>query len=469
MMAAHLEDDQKGSIPVHLLVMCMALVALYGGWVLWRACLPLEIDRNEAWNAWHALDAFKPNALYPMRQDLVINNYPPLSFLITNMLTAIRGDAIQIGRTLSLVATLSLAISIGGIVRIMGCSSRAALMGAAWFLATMLTCFSDYVGMNDPNLLGLAMSAAGFHWFLCRYQQDKGLAYGALVLMVCALFVKHTLIVLPLAAIIWLFLERKDLAIQAVVLCGAMGIAGLGLCHHYYGDRFFSQLTLPRETSIWQALKFLRKLPPLLPALIIWIGWARHQRTASARLTWIMVPLALTLNWLQRYGRGVDDNAQFEFVFALSIGLALALDDLCRAAAGSQALRHGNVRRLYIGLIGTLLILSNHIEPYLWLFSSSYRQDVARQSEIAHQEIARIGKMSGPISCSIMTICFEAKKSFVYDSFGMSMRVATGQWSEIELARRQQQQGIRFEQIDPRAEWTDRTLSSAVMHGFAGP
>ena len=42
--------------------------------------LHVPLDPNEGWNAYHALAAMSGQALYP--HDLMVNNYPPLSFYV---------------------------------------------------------------------------------------------------------------------------------------------------------------------------------------------------------------------------------------------------------------------------------------------------------------------------------------------------------------------------------------------------
>jgi hypothetical protein len=54
------------------------LAAIYTLWPIIRAGLPLQIDPNEAWNAWHADRLRQGEPLYPDPAGLIVNNYPPL-------------------------------------------------------------------------------------------------------------------------------------------------------------------------------------------------------------------------------------------------------------------------------------------------------------------------------------------------------------------------------------------------------
>ena len=97
---------------IWLLAAFAALVALFSAWVGWRIGFPLEIDGNEAWNAWHAADAFLPDKLYPASDSLINNNYPPLSFIVLRLIAPLFADAIVAGRVLSLLSVFA----IGGAV-----------------------------------------------------------------------------------------------------------------------------------------------------------------------------------------------------------------------------------------------------------------------------------------------------------------------------------------------------------------
>ena len=96
------------------------LAALYFAWPIRRAALPLEIDVNEPWNAYHADAARTGQTLYPDPDGLVANNYPPLSFYLVGAIAAVTGDAVYVGRALSLLATAAIAAAVGCGVRQFG-------------------------------------------------------------------------------------------------------------------------------------------------------------------------------------------------------------------------------------------------------------------------------------------------------------------------------------------------------------
>src|SRR5438105_10224593 len=107
------------------------LTVVYLAWPLWLAFLPLEVDSNEAWAA-HFADAFlSVRALYPDPDDLIGNNYPPLSYYLVSAISAIFGlDALFIGRLLALLATVSTGLAVRAVILQLGGTQIGGAVGA---------------------------------------------------------------------------------------------------------------------------------------------------------------------------------------------------------------------------------------------------------------------------------------------------------------------------------------------------
>ncbi len=73
--------------------------------------VPAPLDPNEGWNAAHALRLLAGGPLYPPRESLMVNNYPPLSFYLVAALTTVAGDAVVAGR---IIASAAFACVCGG-------------------------------------------------------------------------------------------------------------------------------------------------------------------------------------------------------------------------------------------------------------------------------------------------------------------------------------------------------------------
>ncbi len=486
------------------------LAALYFAWPIWRATLPLEIDVDEPWNAYHADAVRAGKPLYPDPDGLVANNYPPLSFYLIGGLSALFGDAVYVGRALSLLATASIALAIGCSVRQFGGSRLSAGLAGLWFLATLSRFVDRYVGMNDPHLLALAIMVWAMVWFVRCRQKNRGVE-GAILLMVLAGFFKHTLFAIPIATLVWLALGDRRLALRAAIVGAGAAAVGLALCWMAYGGVFFRQLMMPRQYSLTQALASLGRLQWIAPALIVFAVWLWHRRRGGdcpnfrpskngavplnnkrvpllrrssaglapsswhclfqavahrgekcgssngtaddgLRFTVIFVVTAFVLHFFQKMGAGVDDNAQFELAVAAAIGLGLAFD---RLGAIPSVRRWGIDRSRFVVvliLIGRLLA-SDCTSPYLLVVSPEFRAGLERRAAAMDSKAAEIAAIPGPVVCPVMTVSRRAGKPFVFDAFAVDQRVKTGHLSPDELKLRLQAQGIRFESVvsDPQS------------------
>ena len=111
------------------------------------------------------------------------------------------GDNILAGRIISTLAFLSLTGAIWLAARRMGCGIRAASF-AALPLSAYLLALTDYVGMNDPQLLGHALSTVAMIFLLGEPRSERAIFWAARLLSL-AFFTKHNLIALPLALVLW--------------------------------------------------------------------------------------------------------------------------------------------------------------------------------------------------------------------------------------------------------------------------
>ena len=106
-------------------------------WPVYRGFLNIEIENNEGWNAYFADAAMGRMPLYPSADQLITNNYPPLSFYIVGLVGRVVGDPVLAGRLVSLVAVVAIATAIALSVRRLGGSGVAGKISAAFFVATM--------------------------------------------------------------------------------------------------------------------------------------------------------------------------------------------------------------------------------------------------------------------------------------------------------------------------------------------
>jgi hypothetical protein len=442
----------KRSMVAAALVPLVILALLYMAWPAWRAFFPLERAYNEAWNAWLADAALGQGPLYPGVSEFIVNNYPPLSFYLIGLLSKLGVDAVYVGRMLSLLATAGCGVAVALCIRRLGGARVAAALGGLWYVAVMARFHDVYVGMDDPNLLALSLMGLALAWFLSRLEQGRGVG-PAVIAMVVAGFFKHTLLAIPLAALLWLALIDRRLALRAALIGAAASAIGLALCWLAYGGDFFRQMLLPREIIPLMAYLALDRLYWIFPALLIVALWAVcDRRSPAARLVAIFVAVSFVGLMLQKMGVGVDDNAQFELVFAVAMGLGLAFD---RILALPLAARLGpDHARLAVILVLVLqLVLALRAEPFLMMATAAGRAEVAEKLKIRDQEVARIAAMPGLVACTFMTVCRAAGKPYKWDQFWMEQRAATTGRTYAELEAQARAQGLRFEEIDSRVAW----------------
>jgi hypothetical protein len=422
--------------PLAIAILTFGLLCLfYSAWPVWRAFFPLEIDRNEPWNAYWA-DAAMGGTLYPdpdFSRVMIANNYPPLSFYTIGFL----------GQYLCVV--------IGLCIRTLQGSMMAAVLGGLWFLGSAVRWTDWYVGMNDPNLLGLAIMALALLWFL-RRDPVRG-AEPPILLAVVAGFFKHSLIATPAAMLILLARHHMRLALRAALFGIAAAAIGLALCTLVYGTNFIEQVFFyPREISLMRMIGSLERIVWLLPTVGIWWIWSWHERRSEpAQVSAILMVCAFASYLLQKNGEATDANMMFELMMASAIGIGVAFD---RISAVPFAARIGAQRAQFgiVAIMTATLLAAPGLEPYWLVASPDYRAQFARNAEVARSEALRVSAISGKVACirSLM-VCRSAGKEFVFDQVAVGQRIGTGRMTSLDMWGLFEANGIRYEVIDQRA------------------
>lgn len=427
-------------------VLCVgtfAVLALYFLiWPIWRAQFPIEIWFTESWNAFHQDAAVAGLPLYPGADQLVVNNYPPLSFFVIGELGRLFGDSLYVGRVLSIVGLLALAVEIALAVRILAGSLSAGAVGGLWFVALMAHNAAFYVGANDPQIAGEAIMGAGLVWFLACDRARRS-QIPPLLLMVVAGFWKHNIPAMPAAAILWLLIRDWRSAILPTMLSIAAVIAGLAICATVFGPQFFANLLTARAYSLAHLLSQVGHLQWLALAAILWGAWAWFDRSSdAARFTALHAAIALTSCLTQWLGDGVFGNAEFDLTIALAIGIGAAM---ARIAASPVALAIGlnRSRVMVVAALALRLVLSGRQESAQVLFNPEFRASYAASANAMTAAAASVSKIPGPVYCKQNNlICRTAGKAFVVDDFKTDQLLATGNATDADIAAMLQSRGI---------------------------
>jgi hypothetical protein len=402
------------------------LTAYFLIWPIWRAQFLVEIWFTEAWNAYYQNAAAAGARLYPTADQLLVNNYPPLSFYAIGYLGKLFGSSLFAGRALSIAAVLGVGVEVYLAVRMLAGSAVGGLVGALWYVAFMAHSLTNYIGANDPQLAGEAIMGAALVWFLARDKAGKS-ATPALILMVVAGFWKHNVIAIPLTAILWLVIRDWRAAVRPVLVSGVAAAAGLVGCSVIFGPEFLQNLLTPREYAWAHVVGHIGHLQWLVLALVIWAAWAWSDReSVAARFTALFVAVGFFACILQWFGDGVFRNAEFDLITALGIGIGVAFT---RIETSGITARIGidRTRDLMIAALVLRLLISERQESALVLASPAFRDSVLAQQQKSLDAAAQIAAIPGLVYCrGNNLLCWIAGKPFAVDDFKTAELVATG-------------------------------------------
>ncbi len=410
------------SIYVAVLAILVAYLLI---WPVWRAQFLIEIWPTEAWNAYFQDTAAAGGLLYPPADQLVGNNYPPLSFYVIGYLGQLFGNNLFVGRAVSIVALLCISVEIFLAVRILAGGITGAAIGALWYAAITAHSSELYVGTNDPQLAGEAVMGAGLVWFLARNRDGKS-ALAPLLLMVVAGFWKHNIVAIPLTSVAWLLLrdgKRGDTAGAAQRRYRSRRAVAL---HRDLRPRLSRQFvrdprifTSPCHRSYRPSAMVRGRVPDLGV-----LGLERADFTA-ARFTVLHVAIGLSTCLLQWFGHGVGRNAEFDLVIALGIGVGVAFERIDTSLL-AQRIGVGPSRDLLLVLLVLRLVVSDRQGSALVLFSPEFRASVHAAERAALDDVKRVADIRGDVFCSNKVVCRAAGKPFAVDEFKMEELVATG-------------------------------------------
>lgn len=451
--------NKASSLALRLAVVALALFCLGG---LWRVIavmgLHLPLDPNEGWNAYHAASAMAGAPLYPGPSSFMVNNYPPLSFYLVGALGRIVGDNIFVGRMVSLLSLCAVAFGIYSVARHMGCKRLEAAFAPLLFAAGMLA-FTDYVGMDDPQMLAHAIAVAGFVVLLREPRPATRIAAAAMF-FVLAFFVKHNVIVMPVAATAWLALHDRRSALRLAGFGIAFALIGLALFRLTYGINLLTVLHSARtftlenfREGLWNWLHW--SLVPLGGLVILTFT---RETDRYVRLCAIYAAFGIILGLCFMGGAGVDANVLFDADIALALGTALLLDRLEDAkwrAAAAVAFT------LPLFFAGWMNAGDDWRSVDAWLHP---RRD---EATLAQKDIAFLETRSGPALCEMQSFCYWAHKSASVDVFNVGEQFDTGVRSDESLAQQIEAHRFAAIQFDPDSPYSlGENVHNAVAHAY---
>lgn len=384
----------------------LAVTGLVALWLLTRNIIAIPhhvpLDPNEGWNAAHALAA----TLYPPPQALMVNNYPPLSFYFVRILIRHGADPVIVGRWISLAAFLCAGAGIAAVLRALGCHIRG-IACAVLFFAAVLLIASNYVGIDDPQMLGHALQLAALLLLLRERPVTSALLFAA------SLFVKHNLLAMPLASALWLLLLDRRAGLEFLLWGMAFALAGLVAFQLGFGTSLLGQLASARLSSL---ANLTTAVSHLWWIIVPGIALAGLWPDRNALLCTLYAVAALVLGLIFAAGDGVDANAFFDLAIALSLGLGLTIEGgrwpILAAAAP----------------LPLLLFLGFGFQDNNYFFTRSFAATSAR-------DIAFLQSRPGPALCDQISLCLWAGKKAEVDVFNVGEQIKTGARDPAGLTR----------------------------------
>ena len=391
-------------------------------------------DYNEGWNAFWAEAAMRGKALYPSADSIVVNNYPPLSFFIVGALGRVLGDNVLAGRILSLASFAAIPTFIYLWLRSTGSKRGFAIFGASVFAALLVGWAPDDIGCDDPQLLAHAVMMAGL-WLVWRREfRTSDVVMGA-ALMVCAGFIKHLLIPLPLVMSVWIAVNAPRQLGVWILSCTVTALVLFAAIYFSYGPDFFTNLFFARSYSRYKALdkvgnvvQFSWAAIVLLTALFAQFCIPQNNRRLWRRGSFVIAyaAVAAVVGTLSAGGAGVDRNAFFDFLIALSLSAALSLEALEFLTFRAPAWPLFRAVAIY-GLSAMLAVsLIFRLAGRVTDEERKYQTLQSREAD-AHEAIRLIKEAGGGhAACETLSLCYWADNGFEVDFFGYGQKLATG-------------------------------------------
>src|SRR5438067_7641517 len=171
-----------------------------------------------------------------------------MSFYLSGGLTLIFGDPVVPGRVVSLLALAATAVGIFGLVRRLGATAAAGVVGALSFVATFVILYRWWPAAAEPQMLAHALITGGTA--LLVGGKTRRMAILAAVLMVLGGLTKHIPIALPLASAAWLAIYRRKLLYPWLATGLIISSAALIGLVAVYGQAFIDNITIPRTHSL---------------------------------------------------------------------------------------------------------------------------------------------------------------------------------------------------------------------------
>lgn len=385
-----------------------------------RSFWDFEIDFNEGWNGYFQLRAMAGQPLYSGYPPYFANNYPPLSFYVVGTLGSVIGDPVLAGRLVSLAAVAGIALACAAIVRAAGGGKWERLLAIATCVLLFAAFATDYLGMNDPQLLGQAFATAALAVHLGGPPSVKRTLVAALMVTI-SVMTKHNLVLVPLLITGDVLLRGTARTRAAwIVSGGVLAAVSFALLYALAGSAPFRMILAPRTWEVDRAFLFTIEILARYQAPIAVVGAglyaARRRRPAALILAYLIASLALGAMWSG--GTSTDINVFFDLSIALAIGAGLVAIELRERGLGPR-------------LLALFALLANagalfFAPQALGRFGVDMAGEMADRERLFRADTAWLAARPGTIVCQSQLLCLRSGKPLFYDSFNATQAMRAG-------------------------------------------
>ncbi len=392
----------------------------------------VQVNYNEGWNAYRTAMVAKGIPLYrtPPHGMVGATAYPPISFHLVSWLGNSNTFTV-VGRLISLLSLLATGIFVALIVRRGGGSRVISIF--SFLLYEIGTAFlrADRIGMNDPQLLGEALSSAGLYCYV-RHPNSKRLLCISALLFCLAGFTKPNLIAFPIAVAIDVLVRSRRSFLtwaSAMVVCAGLLTAVTVLVDGRYflnhlmggGGRAYSY-----HLAWSQFHHYVEKFQCLLVIATAWSIRAFRSRTVFAGAFVLSHGLAFLLGG----GNGVDLNIFFNGLAATVIICGLALSDFSSATEISRSVALHSAAAVMFGLFFINILI--FVPGQLRRDRQQMRSLPIQQAEFS-SAVGFLKGNPGPALCESILLCYEAGKPLEFEAFAVREQVRTGMLREDDV------------------------------------
>ena len=389
-----------------------------------------SINYNEGWNAYRDQMAAQSRPLYGAPPGLWVTNYPFLSFHLIGLLGKISGSVTLAGRIVALTSLIMASLLITAIIRVIVGSWRGGLYGGLCFFLWIAIFTPDRVGMNDPEMLALAIMLCGVFAYVRAPSSLPWLTISA-VAFALGMFTKHDLFALPVGIGLHLLGTRNWRGLAVWTSAGLI-VAGLLLFATFRldGPYFFANLLVPRaylpRHMLSMTMDYLQLFyaPLALGVALLITPWDMPRRG----LLLLLLVACQVVSLLFTVGDGVAQNVFFAPLAIAAIACAVAIcsiEPVLRPMPWGQGL-------LMAALSLPALPALTHLPTQLYADIGAWKS-LPDDNAHARKIIAALDQTKGPALCEDILLCFRAGKPLDFDPYFVKDQIMAGRMKEAPI------------------------------------